>query len=106
MSRMCFSIKIPYWKIIHFEAGQKIGESRLACFKGLAHYDRVGRSLGNSIRNFVGELNHYDSRGHCTGYSRRSGMGRLTHFGNRGEVQGFSTAIMGVLFIHHTANKE
>ena len=103
---MCFSVKIPYWKIVHFEDGWKIGESHPACFKGLAHYDSVGRSIGNSVRNFVGELNHYDNKGRCTGYSRHSGIGRLTHFGNRGEIQGFSIMVLGILFIHHTTIKE
>lgn len=100
MKKMCFSIKIPWWKIIHFEAGKKVGESRPACFKGLAHYDRRGRSTGKSIRNLVGELNHYDCRGRCVGYSRRSGLGGITHFSNRGRVNGTTRSILGVLLVH------
>ena len=100
MRKTCFSIKVPYWKIIHFNAGKKVGESRYACFKGLAHYDRYGRSTGKSIRNFVGELNHYDCRGRCTGYSRRSGFGEITHFDGRGQIEGITRIIFGLLLVH------
>ena len=100
MKKMCFSIKIPCWKIIHFEAGKKIGESRPACFKGLAHYDCRDRSTGKSVRNLVGELNHYDCKGRCTGYSRRSGYLEITHFDSRGRVKGTTRSVLGVLFVH------
>lgn len=100
MRKMCFSIKIPFWKIIHFEVGKKVGESRPACFKGLAHYDRYGRSTGKSVRNFIGELNHYDCRGRCAGCSRRSGLGEITHFDSRGQIEGTTRNICGILLIH------
>ena len=100
MRKMCFSIKIPYWKIVHFEGGRMVGESRRTAFKGLAHYDRYGRCLGKSIRNFVGELNHYDCGGRCTGYSRRCGYREITHFGSRGQINGTTHSILGILFVH------
>ena len=100
MKKMCFSIKIPFWKIIHFEAGKKVGESRPAAFKGLAHYDCNGRCLGKSIRNFIGELNHYDCRDRCTGYSRRSGFEKITHFSSRGQINGTTKSILGILLVH------
>ena len=100
MKKMCFSIKIPFWKIIHFEAGKKAGESQLVAFKGLAHYDNRGRCLGKSIRNFVGELNHYDCRDRCIGYSRRSGFGEITHFNHRGRIKGKTASVLGILFLH------
>ena len=97
---MCFSIKIPGWKIIHFEGGRKIGESRPAAYKGLAHYDNCGRTTGKSIRNFVGELNHYDCRNQSTGYSRQSGFYKMTHFSRHGQVRGETTSVLGFLFLH------
>lgn len=100
MREICFSIKIPCWKIIHFDAGKKVGESRPACFKGLAHYDRYSKSTGKSVRNFVGELNHYDCRGRCTGYSRQSGLGEIMHFDARGEIEGKTHIFFGILLIH------
>ena len=105
MKKMCISIKIPWWKIIHFEAGKKVGESRLACFKGLVHYDYHGRCLGKSVRNFIGELNHYDCRGRCTGYSRQSGYGEITHFSSRGQITGITNHAFGVIFFHRELTK-
>ena len=70
-----------------------IGESRPACFKGLAHYDRRNRSLGKSIRNFFGELNHYDNHRNCTGYSRKGGMGVNS---SRGKKFGVHIAFWGL----------
>ena len=75
-------------------------ESRFACFKGLAHYDRHGRFIGKSIRNFIGELNHYDSRGKCTGYSRRSGYATVTHVSSRGIIEGKTFNLCGIVFFH------
>ena len=100
MKKMCFSIKIPFWKIIHFDEGKKVGESRPTCFKGFAHYDRYGRPTGKSVRNFIGELNHYDCNGRCTGYSRRSSFGEVKHFDGRGRVEGKTQVILGILFVH------
>ena len=97
---MCFSIKIPYWKIIHFDSGKIVAESRFACFKGFAHYDPHGRAFGKSIRNFVGELNYYDLKGSCTGYSRRSGFATLTHFTKDGTISGKTISLCKILFVH------
>ena len=96
MIRATYSIKIPYWKIIHFRKGRKVGESRPACFKGLAHYDRRNRSIGKSIRNLFGELNHYDNTGKCTGYSRRAGL----HYSNRGKEIGGTYCLLGLIYVH------
>ena len=76
MKTPTFSIRIPHWKTIHFAEGRKVGESRPAYFKGLAHYDHRNKSMGTSIRNFIGELNHYDNSGNCTGYRVGNGMCR------------------------------
>ena len=95
-----FSIHIPYWKTIHFAEGRKVGESRPACYKGLAHYDWRGRPTGKSIRNFVGELNHYDCRDNCTGYSRRTGFCQTNHYNSRGEYVGLSISIANVVSLH------
>ena len=103
MSGKTFSIKIPFLKIVHFENGRRILDSRVACFKGFAHYDRRGRSVGKSIRNIVGDLIHYDSQGRCSGYSKRNGIGRITHFNNRGRSIGATRSVLGVFYIHHWA---
>lgn len=100
MIRATYSIKIPYWKIIHFRSGRKVGESRPACFKGLAHYDRRNRPIGKSIRNFFGELNHYDNSGNCTGYSRRGGIGVTLHYSSRGKKSGCTYCFLGLIYIH------
>lgn len=97
---MCFSIKIPFWKIIHFDSGKIIGESRVAFSKSLVHYDPHNRTIGKSLRNFIGELNHYDFHGHCTGYSKRSGRASLIHFTNRGAVSGKTIIVCGIFFFH------
>ena len=77
-----------------------IGESRPACVKGLAHYDRRNRSLGKSIRNFFGELNHYDIHGYCTGYSRKGGMGVTFHYSSRGKKIRCTYSILGLIYVH------
>ena len=100
MIRATYSIKIPYWKIIHFRKGRKVGESRPTCFKGFAHYDRQNRPIGTSIRNFIGELNHYDNSGRCTGYSRRGGIGVTFHYGSRGKKLGYTFNALGIILIH------
>lgn len=100
MKKKYVSINIPYWKILHFEAGKKIGESRHTCFKGLVHYNRRGRIIGKSIRNIFGELHHYDDKGQCTGYSRHSSFGIITHFNSRGRTERITHNIIGILFIH------
>ena len=100
MKKMCFSIKIPFWKIIHFEAGKKVSESRPAAFKGLAHYNHHGRCLGKSIRNFIGELNHYNCSGRCTGYSRQSDFFEITHFSSGGRIRGKTISVLGILLLH------
>ena len=97
---MCFSIKIPYWKILHFDSWKIVSESRFGCFKGLAHYDRRGRFIGKSVRNLTGELNHYDYGGNCSGYSRKSGLLSITHFNSRGNVNGKTLNLCGILFFH------
>lgn len=105
MRTLCFSINIPYWKIIHFESRKKVGESRPTCFDGLVHHDSLGRVTGESIRNFIGELNHYDCKGRCTGYSRQSGFATTTHFTSRGLVEGKTYSVLNFLFIHVDATK-
>ena len=100
MMNPSFSIKIPYWKIVHFRAGKKVGESRPACFKGLAHYDRRNRPIGTSVRNFIGEPNHYNSAGNCVGYSRRDGLGRIDHYDQRGNYLGRSVVLLWLFVIH------
>ena len=100
MIRATNSIKIPYWKIIHFRKGRKVGESRPVCFKGLAHYDRRNRSIGKSIRNLFGELNHYDNTGKCTGYSRRAGLGVTLHYSSRGKEIGCTYCLLGLIYVH------
>lgn len=105
MNKMCLSIKIPYWKIIHFDSGKLVAVSKLACFKGFAHYDCHGSFIGKSVRNFIGELNHYDSKGKCAGYSRRSGFATTTHFSARGIAEGKTYNLGGMLFIHVDATE-
>ena len=100
MIKATYSIKIPYWKIIHFNTGRKVGESRPACYKGLAHYDHRCRPTGKSIRNFMGELNHYDKAGGCTGYSRRGGLGTTIHYSSRGKKIGCTYCFLGIVFYH------
>jgi hypothetical protein len=95
-----FSIRIPGLKIIHFISGKRVGESRPACFKGLAHYDSYGRVTGKSIRNFIGELNHYNCKDRCTGYSRKNAFATTTHFNCRGFVDGITYSMFGILLIH------
>ena len=100
MINATWSVRIPKWKTIHFRRGRMIGESRPACFKGLAHYDRRNRSIGKSIRNFFGELNHYDNTGKCTGYSRRAGLGVTSHYSNRGKEIGCTYCLLGLIYVH------
>ena len=100
MKTPTFSIRIPYWKTIHFAGGRKVGESRPTCFKGFAHYDRRYKSTGTSVRNFIGELNHYDNSGSCTGYSRRGGVGVTFHYSSRGKKIGYTYCFLGVIYIH------
>ena len=100
MSTRSFSVKIPFWKIVHFENGRRICDSRLACFKGFAHYDCRGRSLGKSIRNIVGDLIHYDIKGYCSGYSKREGVGKIVHFTNRGQPIGLTKSVLGIFYFH------
>ena len=95
-----FSIRVPYWKTIHFAEGRKVGESRPACFKGLAHYNRRGRSTGKSVRNFVGELNHYDCCENYAGYSRKTSFGKVSHYDSRGKCIGASINIAAIVFLH------
>lgn len=97
---MCFSIKIPYWKILHFDSWKIVSESRFACFKGLVHYDHHGRFIGKSVRNFIGELIHYDSKGNSAGYSRRNSYATVTHFSSRGIIEGKTYNLCGILFFH------
>ena len=105
MSTRSFSVKIPFWKIVHFENGKRIFDSRLACFKGFAHYDYRGQSVGRSIRNIVGDLIHYDAKGHCSGYSKRESGGRIMHFTSRGRSVGLTKSFLGILYIHHWFDK-
>lgn len=100
MSTRSFSVRIPFWKIMHFENGRKICDSKLACFRGFAHYDRRGRPAGKSVRNFVGDLIHYDVHGRCSGYSKRNGVGKTAHFTSRGRSLGLTRSFLGVLYIH------
>lgn len=105
MNKMYLSIKIPCWKIIHFDSGKLVAVSKLACFKGFAHYDCYGHFIGKSVRNFIGELNHYDSNGKCAGYSRRSGFATTTHFSSHGITEGKTYSLCGMLFIHVNATE-
>ena len=100
MKTPTFSIHIPYWKTIHFAEGRKVGESRPACFKGLAHYDRRNKPIGTSARNFIGELNHYDNSRNCIGYSRRRNWGMIVHYSNRGKKIGYTYNVCGVILVH------
>ena len=95
-----YSIKLPFGKIVHYKTGRRVGESRPACFKGLAHYDHRGRPTGKSIRNLVGDLNHYNCRGDCTGFSKRKGLCATEHFDPRGQLVGKTYSLVRIIFLH------
>lgn len=73
-----FSLRLPFGIYVHYAKGRKIGQSRSACDKGFAHYNRRRRLVSKTIRSFFGEPNHYDPEWRCIGYSRRTGLGRVT----------------------------
>ena len=100
MNTMCISIKIPFWKILHYENGRKVGESKVACFKGLAHYDSCGRVIGKSLRNIVGDLNHYDYLGNSIGYSRKTGRRVVTRYINPKAKKRITHSFFGLIYIH------
>lgn len=100
METPSFSIKIPYWKTFHFEAGMLVGESRPAAFKGFAHYDRNGKLLGKTLRNTFGGLIHYDRYGNLRGYSEYKSRNIIVHMSANGLLKRQTFRIFGVLHIH------
>lgn len=100
METVCLSIKLPFWKILHYRNGKKIGESKVTCFKGLAHYDSFGRVVGKSTRNIVGDFNHYDCHGHSIGYSSKNGSHVITRYINSGHKKRISHCLFGLIYIH------
>lgn len=100
MGTVSISIKLPFWKILHFRNGKKIGESKVTCFKGLAHYDPFGKVVGKSIRNIMGDLNHYDCQGHSIGYSSKNGSQVITRYINPGHKKRISHRLFGIIYIH------
>lgn len=95
-----FSVKIPYWKTFHFEAGKLVGESRPTAFKGLAHYDKNGKFLGKTLRNTFGGLVHYDRYGNLSGYSDYKSRNTIVHMSVNGLLKRQTLCIFGVLHIH------
>ena len=95
-----FSIKIPCWKILHFKSGKKVGESRPAWFKGLAHYDCNGKALGKSMRNLIGELIHYDTHGNMIGYCKHKKANMLIHYDMAGNEIAHTLRISGLVYFH------
>lgn len=106
MKYISLSIRIPFWKTVHFAAGKQIGESRPACFKGLAHYDCFGHPRGKSSRNYIGEFIHYDQAGRCTGFSRRFGLYKIQHFNSRGFRIGHTINIANIAFLHKVVTRQ
>ena len=116
--RWHFSLRTP-WRIIHFTCLSYNGVSCyhvLGTYNGiidpqrisnpkmhnnLTHYDKQGRVICKTIRNFLGEPNHYDSDGRCVGYSRRQSSTRINHYDRRGNLIGYSCQYFGFILIHH-----
>lgn len=100
MKTLSFSIRIPFWKVIHYRFGRKIGESKRSYNRGYVHTDHLGRVIGKSVRDFVGDLSHYDWKGRCIGFSKHIGLSKTAHFTSRGIFDGRTYSLLGIFFIH------
>lgn len=121
--KLNLSIHTPWW-ILHFAGLSYNGMSCyhvIGTYKGiidpqrisnpkmhnnLTHYDKRGRVICKTIRNFLGEPNHYDPDGKCVGYSRRQSSIRLNHYDCRGNLIGYSFHFIGIFSVHHMMAKE
>ena len=102
MKRICFSICIPRWVIIHIGSGNGIVISRYNRYgRWYAHRGWKRRGLGRSEKTIAGQWGHYDAKGHCIAYSQRAWFWVLKHFDREGNPVG-STWGRWIFLIHRT----
>ncbi len=102
MKRICFSICIPRWVVLHCGEHNGIAVSRYNRYgRWYAHRSWKRRSLGRSEKNIAGRWGHYDSKGHCIGYSERTWFLAMKHFDREGNPVGSSYG-RWIFYVHIT----
>lgn len=102
MKKCCYSIRIPFVAIMHFQGIKLMGFSRKGCFGWLVHYDRKMQLIGRSERNIVGEWVHYNTPNCCVGFTRNGGDFVMKHYSQKCKRVGKSVCILYLIIIHST----
>ena len=100
MKKCCYSIRIPFVAIVHFQGIRLMGFSRKGCFGWLVHYDRRMQAIGRSERNIVGEWVHYNAWNCCVGFSRNGRGLAMKHYNQKCNCIGTSSCILYLIIIH------
>lgn len=94
MSRHIETIEGLFGEKIHYENGEKIGETWEGLFPGTYnHYDTDGDKVGSSTIGLFADLNHYDSDGDYVGDSMRSFFGSMKHY-DEDRYAGYTTPML------------